>query len=835
MYSSITCGITPGLARLPRGLALLLILSLILQTAPRVATAHAWILPPATMAPTRWRRLRRRRPRVRPRFAFPRGWSLASYGLRLLAREIWLWALLRTSGALALTPWSQSLLLLPLAHSVGTLWFAAGPRSAPHPWVHPGRAGLQRLYQLTVVLLLLASLLQFLRHLPWQSGGLLFALGLGTGLVAREPPPALEITTTGENCYQVNLRGTFSWLWQPRDSFERWLLILCLRQLHRPGQAQPVLSQQQVGEAFGVAQTQVSVWERQVRQHGWHYLSDRFRHQLQSQLPEAALSRAILNVWVPAFWLSAWDVRERLIQLGVLPNREALDVEALHALAHHTGFSIVRDLLLERFTLQDGQLLAREPWWLEKLLALNERLIDRLERGERLTPQALVAIEPLRLKRADEPAAAVAPPLAASLQSALFTPPPETPLSSEPVRCTYCDSDQVGPKSKTPRPKTLLDAFGDQHIVETLRFYCHNRACPSHTFTHLPAGVLPHSPYAVQARLLAVEVYVQLLSTYRRSARMFAVKASTVYHWVASVSPAALCLAAYLGVVRTSGVIGIDDKWIQVCSPSAVRPHGRRPRAVWRYVYVAVDAYSYDLLAIQVYPEHSDQSVRLFLLELKAQGVRPRVVVSDLDPAYGRILPAVFPGVVHHECIFHAVQNALSQMTQVYGRYYLEKIPEVAPLHEAITGLFQAQTQKTVRKRYAELMELRTAYVTKTPAIACVFDSLERHFPKLVNAIERPDIPRTNNATELVIRRFDQHYQSMCGLDRFESAQLYLRLFELVYRLTPFADDGRPEIRGRCPLELAGYDLTQLPIAQFFLNLKLPPLALEGAEVVPMA
>ena len=64
----------------------------------------------------------------------------------------------------------------------------------------------------------------------------------------------------------------------------------------------------------------------------------------------------------------------------------------------------------------------------------------------------------------------------------------------------------------------------------------------------------------------------------------------------------------------------------------------------------------------------------------------------------------------------------------------------------------------------------------------------------------------------------------MCGLDSFESAQIYVRLFELVYRLTPFADDGRPAIRGQCPLELAGYDLKALPIADFFANLKFPAL-----------
>ena len=118
--------------------------------------------------------------------------------------------------------------------------------------------------------------------------------------------------------------------------------------------------------------------------------------------------------------------------------------------------------------------------------------------------------------------------------------------------------------------------------------------------------------------------------------------------------------------------------------------------------------------------------------------------------------------------------------------------------------------------------------------MACVFDSLETHFPKLVNAIENDLIPRTNNATERVIRRFDQHYLTMCGLDSFETARLYLRLFELVYRLTPFTDDSVAAKRGKCPLELAGYDLAALPLADFFSNLKLPALNLAPAEAVPI-
>jgi hypothetical protein len=33
-----------------------------------------------------------------------------------------------------------------------------------------------------------------------------------------------------------------------------------------------------------------------------------------------------------------------------------------------------------------------------------------------------------------------------------------------------------------------------------------------------------------------------------------------------------------------------------------------------------------------------------------------------------------------------------------------------------------------------------------------------------------------------------------------------------MYRLTPFSADAQPAIRGKCPLELAGYDLHRLPV-----------------------
>jgi hypothetical protein len=100
-----------------------------------------------------------------------------------------------------------------------------------------------------------------------------------------------------------------------------------------------------------------------------------------------------------------------------------------------------------------------------------------------------------------------------------------------------------------------------------------------------------------------------------------------------------------------------------------------------------------------------------------------------------------------------------------------------------------------------------------TPASLAIFDFLELHWPKLVNAIGSQTIPTTNNITELVIRRFDQHYQNFCGFQSIGSAQSYLAVFEKLYRFTPFSQDAQPRIRGLAPLQLAGYDISHIPLS----------------------
>jgi transposase-like protein len=393
-------------------------------------------------------------------------------------------------------------------------------------------------------------------------------------------------------------------------------------------------------------------------------------------------------------------------------------------------------------------------------------------------------------------------------------------VEDERERCIYCGSTQVAQKSEQPRYKRYYDPAGNVRRVAVYRYYCHNPACEHDTFTNLPPDLLPHSPWSVGAHMLVLQGYAWGRSVYRRVGQGVGVSTATAYRWVSAWGQDLLPMAALFGVVRSSGVVGVDEKWVKV--PKNDKPAGKRKS--WMYVYLAVDVYTYDLLHIAIYPYLTKASARAFLLTLRVKGYRPRVLITDLRRDYADVVSEVFPQARHHECIFHALKWIQRQLKKVYGADYQEEHPAAVALKKEIYRIFQCQDKRTAQRRYRKVLQKRRSYVAGEPEVAAIFDTLQYHWPKLVNAMGSKVIPKTNNAVELVIRRFDQHYQNFCGFETLETARCYLAVFELVYRFTPFAtynqkDKERPpdqRIGGKCPLELAGYEVEKLPITQIF-------------------
>ena len=139
------------------------------------------------------------------------------------------------------------------------------------------------------------------------------------------------------------------------------------------------------------------------------------------------------------------------------------------------------------------------------------------------------------------------------------------------------------------------------------RYYCRNQECPRQSFTHLPPDLVPYSRYRLEVHLLALQTYTWSYSTYRRVGQALQVSEMTVYRWVSAWGHELLPVAALFGLVRSSGVVGVDEKYVLV--PKSDKPEGKM--RCWMYVYLAVDVYTYDLLHIAVYPHNTSRAPTL--------------------------------------------------------------------------------------------------------------------------------------------------------------------------------------------------------------------------------
>jgi transposase-like protein len=637
------------------------------------------------------------------------------------------------------------------------------------------------------------------------------AMGLGCVIGGGEEQ-WVKVERQSDGRYRVELCGHFEMQMADNDVFRSRMLMLFLRQLEQVGSKRrggrtqdgraPFVRQVQIGEWFAMPQPNVSRIEGYWLAADWANLLS-----LKSaEVLTAELRARIVAVFAAFPWWRMQQVYTHLREQGV-----AVSYDQVRQVWRESGWRELRRGLQKRYHFSAEDLRPRDGWLVKQLLAMVEMLLGCVEAGERLRPEEQMALSEVRTLAAEvgvvPPQPLKALPWLLRVEQVLFG--QWQAVDDGQVRCIYCGSTQVVRKSKRPRWKTYYDAEGQLQRVAVYRYYCRHRQCDKGSFTHLPPGLVPYSRYRTETKLLAVQMYAWGYSTYRRTGQALGVKSMTVYRWVSAWGYELLPVAALFGVVKSSGVVGIDEKYVLV--PKNDKPVGKMRR--WMYVYLAVDVYTYDLLHIAIYAHNDKENALAFLMALRAKGYHPRVVVSDLRRDYGNDIARVFPQAVHHVCIFHALRDVTDYCRKVYGNDYAETHPQVEELRHDIRRIFAAKTKRTALKRYAQVMEHREAYVRDTPQASAIFDFLERHWPELTNGIESKIIPKTNNAVELIIRRFDQHYQSFCGFDSIHTAQIFLGVFEKLYRLTPFSDDAQPAIRGKCPLELAGYDLSHLPLA----------------------
>jgi transposase-like protein/DNA-directed RNA polymerase subunit RPC12/RpoP len=655
-------------------------------------------------------------------------------------------------------------------------------------------------------------------------------LGLGCQYCDREEP-WVEVIRGEEGGYQATLCGHFTIQVSGDHPFRTRMLMLFLAWLDVPGHHRrsrrtrdgrtPFVRQRQLAEWFELPQPDVSriagYWQRGA----WPELLSRCTPEILT--PE--LIRRIVTVCATYPHWNREEVYQHLRGQEVLVSQRQV-----RQAMEQSGWSTLRQELKRRYHWTPEAFRLHDKWLVQELLRQVHLLQTCLESGQQPPTEEQIALTDLQALVGESGVVPDPPvkmtPWLLRVKQVIFG--DWQMVEDDTIRCPECGSRHIGYKSRKPRMKKFYDTEGNLQEVGVYRYYCRNQACPRKSFTHLPPGLVPYSRHRLEVHLLAGQAYAWGYSTYRRVGQTLQVSEMTIYRWVSAWGQNLLPVAAIFGVVRSSGVVGVDEKYVLV--PKNDKPAAKMKR--WMYVYLAVDVYTYDLLHIAIYSHNTSKSAHAFLLALHTKGYHPRVVVTDLRRDYGSVIAVVFSEARHHECLFHAEQEVSRHLRKTLGRNYAEQHPAAEEVRQAMVKMFQVRTKRTAQKRYRALLDQQDEYVQGEPSLQWVFDFLEQHWPYLVNAVECQLIPATNNAVEMVIRRFDQHYQNFCGFESIETAQVYLGVFEKVYRFTPFSRDARPEIRGKSPLQLAGYDLSRMPMTWLCRGYSLDwPVTLEPDDV----
>ena len=283
--------------------------------------------------------------------------------------------------------------------------------------------------------------------------------------------------------------------------------------------------------------------------------------------------------------------------------------------------------------------------------------------------------------------------------------------------------------------------------------------------------------------------------------KLFGVHKTTVMRWLETLAQVNWQRVVQQGNRFFSGTVAVDEKGVQI-------------QGQWWYLFVAVDHLSGFPLHAKLLPSNGGDYCKLFLLQLKALGYHPRVIITDGWDAYVAPIASVFPRAQHLLCRFHALHAAFRRLRK-QGKDWKERQRWITPLKT----LFHTPSKRTVKRRMDQLQ----AQAQGTPAEG-VIAGLVAKLPKLLPAVGSTFRPSTSNAAERFLGAFDRFYQAKGPFQSRASAEKHLALFLLGYVFETYSADSAQPRQGHCPLQVAGYQVGAIPLFHLLNRPNLVPL-----------
>ena len=548
-----------------------------------------------------------------------------------------------------------------------------------------------------------------------------------------------------------------------------------------------------------------------------------------------SLCQVISQIWSENIFLNAQQVREELIRQGHIKNEKDISLSSIENWARYSGFYRARKKLKKQ--LKKGQISWDCSWLLTQAIKLASQMQKILEQHN-LLPEGirfrLCSVRdklPKREKEMDT-VNGLNSRLEVDLIQEFFLgrdlaeqgkrPEEQEGSQEEKITCPDCGSQQTWQKTKIEE-EIRFGFF--RRTVTKIKGYCLNSACMVKTFTQSKEVV----HFILENMAVVTLLYTLLRGSFGRIAVFVGASKGEIYRLFAAFGQA-MVLTMVVLFPPAQLVICVDEKYVKI--PKHFR--GKALKGKFCYVYFAVHHDSLTILHTIVSETKDEKAAELFLLGLRFKGYYPKVIVSDNDPALSAAIAKVFKDAIHHLCIFHQIKKMRDKLKEFFGANFEEEISELKQFVIEFENIFNCKDKRTCRRRYHLFMAKKEEYVKVSAVLLKIFESLERDFPKLVNAIGSKIIPRTNNSAEEVIRIFNQHYKSMCSFESIQTARIQVQAFSVVDNFTPFTQDAEVRLRGKCPLEVAGVEISQVPLYQMLkgpLAKRIRELVIEKTEI----
>jgi len=194
--------------------------------------------------------------------------------------------------------------------------------------------------------------------------------------------------------------------------------------------------------------------------------------------------------------------------------------------------------------------------------------------------------------------------------------------------------------------------------------------------------------------------------------------------------------------------VAVDAKWLKVAG-------------VWWSRFVAVDHVSGLPFHVALLPSHATPSGALFLVQRKALGDHPTVILTDGWEPSVKAIARVFPNARQRLCRLHALRAALRRRRQ--------QVPSGNARRrwaDKLTALCRTPSQRTVQRR----LDTLHSEAHGSPAHAVVTRLLAT-LPQRLPAVGSTWRPTTSNAAERFLGAFERFYRATGPFQNPSSAQ----------------------------------------------------------------